>query len=117
MTYKQHYGNLIWTNHAIDRMRSRGLAQDMAWEAFKHSDKTIPGKTHGAFEYQKQFGNSRVTLIAKQNEKYEWIVLSAWIDPPLPGSKDYKEKEWYLKYKKAGFWGKLWITFRRQLSI
>lgn len=108
--------NLIWTNHAIARMKSRGLSQEMAREAFAKPDKTFPGKTHGAFEYQKQFGSSRVTLIAKQNDKYEWIVLSAWIDPLLLRSKDAKEKKRYQEYQKAGFWGKLWLTFKKQLT-
>ncbi len=110
MSYRQYYGNLIWTNHAIERMKARGLTQDMAREAFAKSDKTIPGKTSGSFEYQKQFGNSRVTIIAKQNQKYEWVVLSAWIDPPLPGSR-------YIAYQKAGFWKKLWMVFRKQLDF
>lgn len=116
MSYKQYYGNLIWTHHAIERMKARGLSQDMAGEAFRKPDKTIPGKTHGAFEYQKQFGSSRVTLIAKQNDKYEWIVLSAWIDPPLPGSPDAKQKVAYHQYQKASFWGKLWLTLKKQLT-
>lgn len=115
--YKQYYGNLIWTHHAIERMRNRGLTQDMARETFKKPDKIIPGKTHGSFEYQKQFDSSRVTLIAKQNEKYEWIVLSAWIDPPLPGSNDAKQKAFYHLYQKAGFWKKLWLAFRQQTGI
>lgn len=116
MSYKQYYGNLIWTHHAIDRMRNRGLTQDMAKEAFAKPDKTISGKISGSFEYQKQFGSLRVTLIVKQNEKYEWIVLSAWIDPPLPGSPDAKQKERYWKYQKASFWVKLWLTLKKQLT-
>lgn len=117
MSYKQYYGNLIWTHHAIDRMKNRGLSQDMAREAFAKPDRTIPGKTHGSFEYQKHFGSSRVTIIAKQNEKYEWIVLSAWIDPSLPGSHDAKQKAYYTIYQKAGFWKKLWLTFRNQTGM
>lgn len=117
MTYSQYYKNLIWTNHAILRMRDRGLSQDMATQTFIHPDKKIKGKTYGSFEYQKYFKNSLVTLIAKQNEKNQWIVISAWIDPPLPGSRDAKEKERYRNYQKSGFWGKLWLVFRRQIGI
>lgn len=117
MLYKQYFGGLIWTHHAIERMKARGLSQDMAKEAFAKPDKTLPGKTQGSFEYQKQFDSSRVTLIAKQNDKYEWIVLSAWIDPPLPGSPDAKQKVAYYQYQKAGFWGKLWLTFRNQTGM
>ncbi len=117
MLYKQYYGNLIWTNHAILRMKNRGLPQDMAREAFLHPDKTISGKTHGSFEYQKHLDHSLVTIIAKQNDKYEWVVLSAWIDPPFPGSADAKQKASYQHYQKAGFWGKLWLTLRKQMGM
>jgi len=27
----------------------------------------------------------------KQNDKKEWIILSAWIDPPIQGSIDVKD--------------------------
>ena len=116
MSYKQYYKGLIWTNHAIDRMKNRGLSQDMAADAFSHSDRYFEGKTKGVTEYQKRFSDSRVTVIAKQNEKNEWVVLSAWIDPPLPGSNGAKEKEQYKKYQKAGFWARLWLTLKKQLT-
>ncbi len=117
MAYQQYYGGAIWTHHAIDRMRNRGLSQDKAAQAFNHPDQSIKGKARGSVEYQKRFNTSLVTVIAKQNEKREWIILSCWIDPPLPGSIDAKEKERYWKYQKTGFWGKIWMVFKRQLGF
>lgn len=116
MTYLQYYQGLIFTNHAIRQMKNRGLSQDMAALVFKHADRSFKGKTKNAFVYQKRFEDSRVTVIAKQNERNEWVVLSAWIDPPIPGSPDAKEKEQYKKYQKASFWGKLWLTLKKQLT-
>lgn len=116
MSYKQYYKNLIWTNHAIERMRNRGLSQDVAWQAFKNHDQNFEGKTKGAIEYQKRFDTFLVTVVAKRNEKNEWIIISAWIDPPFPGSADAKQKTTYHQYQKAGFWGKLWLTLKKQLT-
>lgn len=112
-----YYGGIIWTNHALDRLKRRGLTQDIAAEAFKYPDRTFQGKRAGTHEYQKRIGQSLVTLITTQNEKNEWIVLSAWIDPPLPGSADAKEKESYKRLQKASFLGKFWYTLLRQIGL
>ncbi|MDQ3098985.1 MAG: hypothetical protein M3Q44_04525 [bacterium] len=113
----QYYGNAIWTNHALDRLGQRGLSQQMAWQAFQYPDKRLDGKNPGTMEYQKKFGISLVTVIAKQNEKGEWLILSCWIDPPLPGSIDIKKNEFWKKYKKAGFWGRFWLTLKKQIGL
>lgn len=111
----QYYGKAIWTNHALERLGQRGLSQYIAWQTLTSPDRAIPGKNNGTMEFQKQFGTSLVTVIAKKNDKGEWIVLSNWIDPPLPGTLDYYQKEEYKKYQKAGFWGKFWFTLKKQL--
>lgn len=115
MSSKRAYGGAIWTNHALERLGQRGLTQELAWKAFRYPENSKRGKQKDSWEYRKKFGNSTVTVIAKQNEKYEWIILSCWIDPPLPGYFDDRKKKAYLKYKKAGFWGQLWRDFKRDL--
>lgn len=117
MAYKQYYGGAIWTNHAIDRMRDRGLTQEQAWVAFRNPDSQNDGKNKGSKEFKKKIGESLVTLIANQNEKKEWIVISAWIDPPLPGSSDFKKNQQYKEYKNASFLRKFWISFLRQVGF
>ncbi len=95
-----YFGNAIWTNHALERLEQRKLPQDLAWKAFQYPDKTIPGKQTGSTEYQKYVGNSLVTVIAKKNEEGEWIILSCWVDPPLPGTIDYIKKQDYVSSRK-----------------
>lgn len=114
-SYLQHYGGIIWTNHALERLTQRQFPQDMALQTFRLPDKQFPGKQQGSFEYQKHFGPSLVTVIATQNERHEWVILSCWIDPPLPGTMDSKKKDEYKKYQKASTWGKFWMTFKKQL--
>lgn len=117
MSDNHYYGGLIWTNHALERLGQRGLTQEMAWQSFKNPDRSFSGKKIGTIEYQKRFNHSQVTIIAKKNEKNEWLILSCWIDPPLPGSIDAKKKEEYRKYQKAGFWGKFFLTCKKQLGF
>ncbi|SRR5258708_2187597 len=111
------YGGVIWTNHALERLTQRGLTQQLAIEAYHHPDRSYSGNQAGSIVYEKKYQNSLITIIAKQNERSEWLILSAWIDPPLPGTVDAKKKESYLRYQRAGFWGKMWISLKRQLGL
>jgi hypothetical protein len=114
---QQYYAGAIWTNHALERLDQRGLSQDLAGRTFNAPDKSFPGKQAGTIEYQKRFGTSLVTVIAKQNEKNEWIILSCWIDPPLAGTQDHKKQQQWRNYQKASFWGKMWHIVKQQLGF
>ncbi len=111
-----HYRGAIWTRHALERIRERGFDQEAASWAFTNPDSVNPGKTKDTSEYKKRIQEKTITLIGKKNEKGEWVIISAWIEPPIQGTKDYKKREDWKKYKKAGFWGKLWYVLKKQLS-
>jgi hypothetical protein len=113
----RNYGGLIWTNHALDRLEARKLPQDIAWSAFKYPDKVISGKVPGSREYQKHFRGSLITLIAKPGDRGESIVLSCWIDPPLPGTMDERKQKDWKEYKKASWLKKWWLVIKRSLGI
>jgi len=108
--------NVIWTNHALSRLEERKLPKNIALETFHYPDSTNPGKKTGTTELTKQVGKHTVTLIVKQSEKGEWIVLSAWVDPPYYGTMDYEKRQKYnqtmREWRKAGFWRKIWIEIR-----
>lgn len=117
MGASNNYGGVIWTHHALERLTQRGLSQSLAWETFRYPDSSYAGKKSGTTEYIKQVGKSKITIVATQNEKKEWIILSCWVDPPLPGSIDLTTKQDYQKYQRASFWGKLFMTFKRQTGF
>lgn len=117
MAYNQHYGGVIWTNHALERLHQRKLPQHIAFLAYSQSDTRMAGKQPGTTELRKQYGRSLITLIMRQNERREWLVLSAWIDPPLPGTLDHKKHSAWKQQKRAGFWGKLWYQIKKQFGI
>ena len=97
------YFNLIFTNHALQRIEERDLTKILAWETFNHPDESKKTKK-GAIQFIKYFDGFKTGLIAKQNDKNEWIVISFFRDPPLPG-------------KKTNFWGKICIIVKQQLGL
>lgn len=112
----QYHSGAIWTTHVLERLSERKMSQKMAGEAFQNPDRMTHGKEAGTTEFHKRFNEYLFTVIGKQNEKNEWIIISAWVDPPYPGTKDFRRKELYKEYRKAGFWKKFWITLRKQLG-
>lgn len=108
---------LIWTTHALERISQRKILRSQAEETFYNPDRISSGKEKDTTQFRKKFGIHTITLIAKKNEKGEWVTLSTWIDPPHPGTADYSKKQEWHNYKKAGFWGKLFYTIKRQLGV
>lgn len=120
--------DVVFTNHAIERMKQRGIKGDLAWQAVRQPDRTSPGKEKHTTEFIKYNNGHTITVVAKKNDLSEWVVVSAWIDPPLVGTADYRKREKYhrkiekrqemdRKMEKASFWGKLWLTFRKQIGM
>lgn len=120
--------DVVFTNHAIERMKDRKISGDLAWQTVRAPDRTNPGKEKYTTEFIKRFNTYTITAIGKKNDIGEWVVLSVWIDPPMSGTLDHHKKERYQqklekirrldkKIDKASFWGKLWLTFRKQIGI
>lgn len=74
----REYQGLIFTNHALQRLKERGISQGDAWVTWKNPDQSRYATAKGAWIYYKTYGNTRIEVVAKQNEKKEWIVLSVW---------------------------------------
>lgn len=110
------YFDLIFTLHAQDQLKNRGIKIAEAWETFKHPNRSKKGK-YGGLEFEREFDNHKITVVATQNNKNEWIVKSVWRNPPLPETADARQKESWKKYNKSGFWGKIWTQIKQQLEI
>lgn len=117
MQYANNFGGVIWTNHALDRLRKRSIPQDDALLAFRHPDFQRQGKKKSGKVFTRKLGDKRITLATVQNNKWEWVVVSVWIDPPLLGTADERNQREYRHYQKATFWGKVWRDVRKQLGL
>lgn len=98
---QKDYKGLIWTNHALKRMRERGIKQGDAWATWKNPDRSKYAETRGAWIYYRTFGSDRIEVVAKKNEKGEWIIISVWsreagIKPKRSRRKDRKRKGFSL---------------------
>jgi len=117
MSTHTYYAGAIWTNHVLQRLTERGLPQEKAAQAFSYPDRTMAGREAGSTRFEKRFGPSRVTVIAKKTDRNEWLIVSAWIDPPLQGTADARKKQNYRQYQKASVWKKIWLTVLQQLGL
>ncbi len=72
------FGGVIWTKHALERLRRRKISQGDAWATFRRPDQSRYATAKGAWIYYKTYGNQKIEVVAKQNERKEWIILSVW---------------------------------------
>jgi len=90
------YLDVIFTNHAINRLYNRGITQSDAWYTFKHPDGILEGKIPGSKKFYKNYGGQRIEVVAKQNEKGEWVILSCW-SSYVGNGKPLVRKETFLE--------------------
>ena len=90
-----HYGGVIWTNHALDRLRERGIKQGDAWATWRNPQESRKGTIPGSWIYHRSYGSVQIEVVAKQNEKREWIIISVW---SRRVSEDRKKTESFLSF-------------------
>lgn len=88
-----HYGGIIWTNHALQRLRERGIKQGDAWATWRKPDRSR--YEDATWVYTRTINHQDVEVVAKKNERGEWIVLSVWSKPV---SRQYTTR------KQSSFW-------------
>jgi hypothetical protein len=95
---ERNFGGVIWTNHAMERMRERGIKQGDAWATWNRPEQSYKSNSHkgeDAWRYYRTVGNQRIEVVAKQNERKEWVILSVW---SRPASGNYKKTESFLSF-------------------
>lgn len=101
-----HFGGVIWTNHALKRLRERGIKQSDAWATWNRPEQGYKANLHkseDAYRYYRTYGNERIEVVARKNEKGEWIILSVWSDPVI--QKSLKSYFGHSKNpQKVSFW-------------
>ncbi len=74
----QDFKGTIWTNHALKRLVERGVSQSDAWATWYSPDESNFAANKGAWVYKKKIGSQLIEVVAKQNEKKQWLILSVW---------------------------------------
>jgi len=109
------FAGAIWTDHALDRIDSRKIPKDYAVRTFKNPDEQT--KSDEGIRFVKKLEGKTITIVAKPNDRDEWVVLSIWMSPPAEGTEDARKKKRYKEYKKASLGKKIWLTILKQIGI
>lgn len=91
----RNFGGVIWTNHALARLNSRGIKQGDAWATFNRPEQSRYASAQGAWVYYRTYGNERIEVVAKKNEKGKWLILSVWSKAV---SGESRQAEPFLKF-------------------
>ena len=83
----RNYGGAIWTDHALARLKERGIKQEDALAAWNNPDRKRPGiNKAGTSVYYKNYGKQKLEIVSKKNDRGEWVILSVWSRPRFGGS-------------------------------
>ncbi len=101
-----NFGGVIWTNHAIQRLKERGISQSDAWATWSRPDQSRYAATRGAWIYHKTYGEEKIEVVAKKNERGKWLILSVWSRPiygrhTYPAKTKKKKESLFVKILKA----------------
>jgi hypothetical protein len=105
MAYDHKYGGVIWTKHALERLTERQITQGDAWATWRRPDRSRYAATQGAWVYYKTWGKQTIEVVAKQNDRKEWVVLSVWSKPAQ--ERELVQASWIDKIMG-------WITGRKE---
>ena len=99
MGVTRNYGGVIWTNHALSRLKERGIKQGDAWATWRNPETSRFAKSRGAWIYYRTYGTQRIEVVAKKNDVGEWIILSVWTKQVYSSTRKV-EPLWKLLLKK-----------------
>ena len=74
----KNFGGIIWTNHAIQRLKERGISQPDAWATWRRPQESKYAASKGAWVFHRTYGKQRIEVVAKKNKEKEWVILSVW---------------------------------------
>lgn len=88
------YGGVAWTDHALQRLKERGIKIEHALTTINSPHESRYAATKGAWVYYRTWGNDRIEVVAKQNDRKEWVVISVW-SKTVYGENYGKPEPWW----------------------
>jgi hypothetical protein len=108
--------NIVWTKHAEERNKQRQITQ--GWiEATINNPDNFSEIEGGKIKCIKNFEKHTVTVITTKSDSGKYLILSAWVNPPILGTSDYKKENYNKNIKKVTGVKKIWITLLNQLGF
>jgi len=75
------YKGVVLTDHALERMQQRRVNEEMVLLTLSRPDRSRYADHKQKFIYNKTSGKEMVEVVASQNERKEWVVVSVWSRP------------------------------------
>lgn len=93
------YGGVIWTKHALQRLKDRGISQGDAWATWRRPDNSQYATQKNAWVYYRRYGNQQIEVVATKNDNSQWVILSVWSKPVIHRQKKPKQGilKWFIK--------------------
>ncbi|BCX14624.1 MAG: hypothetical protein KatS3mg088_307 [Patescibacteria group bacterium] len=73
-----NFKGLYFTKHALERLNERGFKLSDVWAVWHNPQSSRYAASKGAYIYWRKFGNIKVEVVAKKDERGRWIVISLW---------------------------------------
>jgi hypothetical protein len=85
------FNGVIFTNHALDRLRERNIKQGDAWATLSNPQSSREAQRKGSWVFYRTYGDRTIEVVASRSQKKEWIVLSVWDKPAVKGVRQFKK--------------------------
>ena len=74
----KNYKSIIFTDHGLDRLESRGITQEMVYQVVTNSAKKFDqGQTT---KFIKTVSKRKVHVVAQYlKDQHKWLVISVWV--------------------------------------
>ena len=96
----RNYGGVVWTNHALQRLRERGIKQGDAWATWRRPEQSRYAVSKGAWVFYRTYGNQKIEVVSKKDEKGKWIILSVWSRTVYQKTKKEKSESFIISILK-----------------
>lgn len=75
-----NYKDLIFTNHALNRMKERSIQQHTIWQVLQHPDVTRPEDKANTARFIRTIDDRNYHVVATYlPDKKKSLVISAWV--------------------------------------
>lgn len=84
----KNYQNLVFTNHALERIGLRSISQHHVQQVLADPDKTFPSDKPEQIKFIRLLHNRTIHVVAKHlSDQNKWLIVSVWVrgeDDPVP---------------------------------
>lgn len=75
---KRQYKELVFTNHALERLTQRHVSQSEAWATWRRPRKRYYAATKGGWVCERIWGKRQIEVVVTHNERKQPVVISVW---------------------------------------